>query len=581
MAAAAPMPWGENRKEASRVGVCRTLPESARLRTEYEPFPVPYPLPFRILREGSVAVRRFFPFDPASESDLAARAGQLEGAWDERRRGPVARALGAYLRRIGPRPAQERALERLASPGALAVVTGQQAGLFTGAAFTAWKAVTAIRLAAALERQLGRPVVPVFWIASDDHDYHEVAEAWTVDGSGCRLRLHLPPAPSRRSAGDIPVPAAAGRLIDAFSAAVGGGVRAEGVREMLRVTWQASRGGSLADWFARQMTALFGDHGLVLLDPMTPEFRELALPTLLRAVHAAPAVSRCLRDGAAEMESAGLSPPLAVEEGHLHVFHYAGGVGGPRLALFRQGDQVTTRGGEVAWRWSELLTRMEAAPREFSPDAVVRPAVECDLLPVLVHVCGPGEAAYLAQARRVWEVLGVSPPVLAPRAGLTVVPEEERDLLARLRVSIHDLWFDGDGAIQRFASARSPLDVRVRFAAERQAIRERYEALIRDLSAVSPGLAEVGASNLARVLWQLGYLERKAMQHERRRERVAVAALRAAREWLFPGGRLQEAILCFPALLARAGLGLVDALVSTAPVEPGDAVAHYLVHVVY
>lgn len=561
------------------MGACHATHPAGRMRIAFEPFEAPYPSPFRDMFGHFALVQTFFPYDPWSLETYRSRWREVDADWDRTRRADLVEALSLYLQSHGGRPAQRANLEKLARPGTVAVVAGQQAGLFTGPALTAWKAISVIRLAATLEKQLGFPVVPLFWIASEDHDHREASQAWVVDAADRLLCLQLPPLPPHRSIGDLPVPPTASNLIDQLLEGAANAPGVSEVRQILWSTWQAAQGQSLSDWFAHQMIALFGDQGLLLVDPMQPHFRRAAKPILLRAVEAAPAIAQALDEGARVMEEAGFHAPLQFEAGYLHLFHYVGGPGGPRLALIRDGDRVTTRKGEVSFHWSELPRRIAAEPGSFSPGVVLRPAVEWEVLPVLAHVCGVGEAAYLAQAARVWDVLGVRVPVLVPRLGMTVVPVEEREVLAQCGVSVQELWEEGDDVLQRIASQRSPLDVRARFALEREAICRRYEALIQDLALISPGLAELGAANLGRVLGQLDYLERKALQHERRRERGVLDGIRRARLWLFPRGRLQEEVLCLPALLARTGMDFLEAIAATAPVRLGSPVAHYVAHV--
>lgn len=492
-------------------------------------------------------------------SDLRSRAEAIDARW-RGDRGMLAAALAAYQTEIGGNVAAAR---RLGESGAVAVVAGQQAGLFTGPLFAIYKALTLLDLARRCEAALDRPVVPVYWVASEDHDFDEVASTWGDDAAGeiVRLTLPRPAGAGRRSVGDLEL-----RAEDAvrLQQRLVGLVPQPDPRARARLEGCWCPGQGLAGWFARQLAALFAERGLVILDPMLAPLRRAALPLASLAWERAPDVEAELAAGAERLQRVGFGAALEPEPGHTHLFARLDGE--RQLLLHRQGVAVTRQG--------ERVDVAALAPDELSYGVALRPVVEAVLLPVLAHVSGPGEVAYQAQIGGVFATLGVDAPPVVPRLGLTLVPPDAAPFAAA-GAGLRRLRGEPLVLVDQVLARESGLDVAARFAAEQADMRARYAALERDLTEVSPSLAGIVRANLERVLAQLDYLERKARQHRRRGHREFVRAAAAARNRLFPRGRLQEQALNVWPFLLRFGVVWLDSLCDALPSAPGHHVARW------
>ncbi|MBX5476721.1 MAG: bacillithiol biosynthesis cysteine-adding enzyme BshC [Clostridia bacterium] len=527
-------------------------------------------------------VAGLYPAHPFAAEAYARRARWLDDGWPEahggaaaarEHRAALARALAAYQERAGNSAAARERASRLREPDAVVVVTGQQAGLFTGPAYTAYKAATVVRLAERLERELGRPVVPVFWIASEDHDYDEAAAVSGFDAAGRRLPYRLPPAPALRSVGTLPVPPAARRM----AAELVDGVAPEGSpgREWVAAAVVSSleRSRTLGEWFARQMAALFEHAGLVLLDPMSPEIRRLASAPLAALMARPEAVSEALAEGERRVRAAGFAPQMPIDERSLHLFRY---VQGRRLALVRDGDRAATRHGEWSIDLARLPEAIAAEPEMFSPAAPLRPLVQDWLLPTVAQVGGPGELAYLPEVLPVYGVAGWQPPVWTPRLSATVVWPEWAEQAAQWGVEV-ETFFDDAAWRARLQARLAEVDglaVDALFAEVREEIERAYARAIRALrERVSPHLEPIGRANLDHVRRQLAYFEGKARQHQRRAHRDEWRRWQRLRDALAPLGRPQERDYCVFALFGRFGRDAWREFVETAPLPPASSVA--------
>ena len=505
-----------------------------------------YPAFFVHYQRDFERVRPFFTYNPHEEGAFARRAEALERQAHRPPREAVAEALYSYNRSLGAEEPALEAARRLADPRAVVVVGGQQPGLATGPLYTIYKALAVLRWARQLADALGRPVVPVFWLATEDHDLEECNQLHVLDERGRLQRLRLPWAVPGG-----PPPVGTLPLVPASRALVREVVRLAGAGEddpyarLLEEERAAAR--TLGEWVARLLARLFSGQGLVVLDPMQPALRQLSRPLLQRAVVRRETIHRELAAAARRLERRGYRPALDIEPEHAHLFHYDGR---RRAALLWREGRFTDRHGRISLTPGALARELEARPEAFSPNVVLRPMVQDWLLPVVAFVVGPGEVQYLAQLRDVYPLFGLEMPVLVPRPGFTLVTPEAVERLRRYGLAVGDVLADPAGCRQRALAALDPLGIDGRFEDLRRRLKELYAELLDDLERVRPELRGLGQHNLGRILAQVDYLHRKTWQHHRRRHRQAVRDLAWLENSLRPAGQAQERVHnIFPYLL--------------------------------
>jgi bacillithiol biosynthesis cysteine-adding enzyme BshC len=537
-----------------------------------------YPALFADLAEHPSRVSRFFPLGPGDPESWCRRADAVDLLWHgtagAERRAALQAALAAWHARLGPHPAQAQNLAALGAPGALVVVTGQQPGLLGGPLYTLYKALGAVVRAEQAAAVLGRPVVPVFWVASEDHDWSEISRADVIGPDGGAVHLRLSGVGDFRSAGHVPVPPEArrlvGRLMDMHPPRGSGAA----VAAQLLAGLQRPGRNSLADWFSWQLHHLLGPLGLLVYDPMEPALRRLAAPVLAGAADRAARANAAIERAGEALRAAGYAPGLDLESDHLHLFSY---VGGRRLALHLEDGRVRTRDGQVDWSPADLARRASAEPTGFSPNVALRPIVQDATLPVLCQLAGPGEAAYLAQLVDVYALWDRPVPMVTPRPGATVVLPEDRAAADAAGVEIPELRGHLTTVLDRVAFRRAPVDVAPLVAGERERLRHWYADLERRLGEAAPTLPPLVRTNAGRVEYQLDYLERKVHQHLRRAHRDVLGVVRAAAGRLFPAGGLQErGTIAYPYLFAE-GPAFIDGLKAALEACPAPFGRHLLI----
>jgi len=496
-------------------------------------------------------VARFYAHDPAREDSYKAAAAALDYP-DERRAALVA----ALRQQSGP----SLQLDLLAQPGAVAVATGQQVGLFSGPCYTVYKALTAVKLAQKLTGQ-GIPTVPVFWLATEDHDFAEVSHCW-VFGTDCRpVRLAVDEdGASARPVGEIaPQAFPTGQLracLEPFPFAA----------EVISLVEESySPGRALGAAFRRLLERLLPACGILYLDPMQPAVRALAAPLLARAVEAVPDLINGLLERSRELEAAGYHAQVQVEPESSLLF------------LLENGRRVALRRAEGAYLAGQRrLSAAEVAARagDLSPNALLRPLVQDFLLPTVASVCGPAEVAYLAQSEVLYRALLGRMPVCVPRRAFTLVDTRSARLMRRYGLNI-DALFHGEEALrERIAQRLVPPALERTFQAARAGTLEQVERLRTGLAGYDATLAAALDTSRAKILYQLSKIERKAGREALRRNERAAGEAGCLHGLLYPNKRLQERLYTILPFLAKHGLDLPERLYENVHLDCPDHVLY-------
>ncbi|HEV8355134.1 MAG TPA: bacillithiol biosynthesis cysteine-adding enzyme BshC [Gemmatimonadales bacterium] len=455
-------------------------------------------------------------------------------------------------------PGLDAIIGRLRQPGALVVTTGQQTGLFTGPAYTVSKALSARGLALVLERRWRRPVVPVFWVPADDHDFDEVATVSWLGADGGLVTASLPPrAPEAplTPLGREPLGAAVLEGLDRFERSFPDAATSGETVAWLRRHYRPEA--AVAGAFAGAMAQLLAPLGIGCLDGGHPAVKRKSAPLILRALTRAPELDRALLAQAEALAAEGRDAGVPVGDRAALVF-LDGTLGRDRLVA--DGSGFHTRRSKTRISLQELERIAAEAPERLSGNVLLRPVLESALLPTSAYVAGPGELRYLELAAAVYRGLEVPRQQPVPRwSGVLVEPRVTR-VLAKYGAGLAEL-LDDDGALEaRIAREALPQGAEAAFAALRAAIDRGYEPVVRAVAEVDPTLERPAASARGQALHAVGELEKKALQHARKRSATELAQIARVRLAVRPEGKPQERVLTMAGFLARYGGGLLGAL---------------------
>ena len=506
-------------------------------------------------------VRRFYAGSPFDDHWKQGTTPSLQAD-----RSALVDALEAQSRTLGAGESTFANLQRLRD-GARAVVTGQQVGLFGGPLLTLLKAATAIRKAQVASEH-GVPHVPIFWMATEDHDLDEVNQAAFLGKQGVEtLRSSF--------AGHRQQPVGGLLLGDAIESAL---ARAEEllnyapITELLRASY--TPGDTLASAFGKFLTGVFHEHGLIVMDASTRAFHQMGAPVLRYAIEHADELRDTLLARTKELEQAGYAAQVLVNDDSSLLFLVD--ESGNRLALKR----LPTTGGEREWKAGthtysdpELLDILAAEPERLSPNALLRPIFQDSILPTSAYVGGPAEIAYFAQCQPLFQrILGTVTPVL-PRLSATLIPPAIRIVMDQHELNLRDAMTTADDLSQRLAARAMPVEGKRRIASAGNALDGELNDVQRWMESMDANLGRSAGVAANKMRYQMNRLRRLAANWQLERETFLRKHADAITRTLFPDQHVQERLLSGVQLLAMSSVDLPSFLVENAEQEcPGHRV---------
>ncbi len=513
------------------------------------------------------AMRGWYGADPFA-MQWAQHSPELTAEQRER----LANALHAQAGSFGAGPQATANIEKLRD-GAAAVVTGQQVGLFGGPLLTLLKAATAIRKAQDATRHSGREHVPVFWLASEDHDLAEVDQvALPTKTQVVTLKLGLDGS-RKQPVGSLPLgvsPSGAETLeqtLDHACELLGWAPACDLLRECY------TPGATLGGAFGKLISQVFSKFGLLVMDAARREFHALGAGVLRGALEHADVLEQELLARSSELERVGYHAQVLIVPGHSLLF-LLDAESGARVPL-RRTAEGTWKAGARVYATAELLDILNRQPERLSPNALLRPVFQDAILPTAAYVAGPAEIAYFAQSAVIYErLLGRVTPVL-PRLSATLVSPGAATLMAGQEVGLSQVWEAKtvDALALRLGARAMPVEGKRKLAAVGNAMDAELTALTGYMTAMSVELGRAAAVSASKMRYQMNRLRRMAAAFEVQKEASLRKQATAILLDLFPEAHLQERLLGGVLFLARHGEGLPKLLVEHAGQEcPGHRV---------
>jgi bacillithiol biosynthesis cysteine-adding enzyme BshC len=444
-----------------------------------------------------------------------------------------------------------RNLERLGN-GAVAIVTGQQVGLFTGPAYSLYKAITAAACAEELSRR-GVDAVPVFWLATEDHDLAEINHAaWSTRTGLAEFILPGRPVEEGHRVGEIALGEAITASVVTAMDTLEGPYSAE-VARALRESY--TPGDTYGAAFGKLMTRLVAGRGIIFLDPLDSRLHHFASGIYRRAIDDAEALGDALLGRSKELERGGFHAQVKVTRESTLLFYNLDGV---RQPLRRRGEKF--HAGAATFSHAELQAAIAATPEAFTPNVLLRPVVQDTLLPTAAYVGGPAEIAYMAQAQVVYKHLLGRMPAILPRASFTLVEPPIARLLKKYGLDFRDVMRGRQHLRGRMEMKSLPRALGGRFATDEKALRRLLAAYRKPLGHLDKTLTGALDSTESKILHQFLKLKGKAGRAENFRTGILDRHERILVDALYPHRGLQERTLsCLPALAAY-GPELLDDL---------------------
>lgn len=513
-----------------------------------------YPAGSRLVADylaGHPGALAFFQGDPSLAASYQAAAEGVATRFDRTARVRAVEVVHAPTSTVRAR------LGRLVDEGGFFVTTGQQPGLFTGPLYSVYKALSAVRLAETLEQQLGKPVVPLFWVASEDHDWTEVDHTYTVSVGNELRRLGLDGAVEHgdRSIHRVTMGDAVAPVLEEFLAlSPDNDFKAECARQ-LRSAYSPDN--TMGQAFTEVLAQWFGPLGMAFVDAAALPLKDASRALLTSALDESVEHETLLGKSAERLRGAGYHVQVPILPHGVNLF-LEGGAGRERVYRSGRGFRLRHSGERLTRR--QVLDRASFDRRALSPNVLLRPVVESTVFPVISYVAGPGEIAYFAQLAELFESCGVRMPVIRPRFAVTVIEPKIRKVLDKLNLSLQDLARPYGELAGEVVREDVPPAVHQALDDLRRGIGRGVDRLSHATAILDPTL-KGPAKHVRTVAFDaLEHVRRKVIHSLKREKHTTLRQLEKAQLHLYPRGGSQERSLNAYYYLARYGGEFLQAL---------------------
>jgi bacillithiol synthase len=511
-------------------------------------------------------VSAFYAHPPTEQGILDAVREVRLG--EETRRG-VVEVLREQNERLGANEETTRNLDRLAN-GAVAIVTGQQVGLFSGPEYSVFKAVSAVRFAQEITSR-GIDAVPVFWLASEDHDLGEVNQSfWGTRAGLTKYELPADPKSEGRRVGEITFGEAIETIVTQAADSLEGPFAGE-VANALRESY--TRSDNFGSAYGKLMARLLRGRGLVFIDSLDARLHRLALNVFRRALNDAGALNEELAARSKELENGRFHAQVKVPADATLLFY---SVDGRRTPVRRRDNRFLA--GDYEFSLDELSAAIDSTPEAISPSVLLRPVMQDALLPTAAYIGGPSEVAYLAQAQVVYErILGRMPAIL-PRSSFTLVEPAVARALAKYDLDFRDLLLGPQHVRARMEQKAIPSALGRQFEADEEKLRDLLKSYAGPIEKLDRTLLGTLESVQEKMLYQFTKLKEKIGRAENFRTGVLDNHEQILFDSLFPNHDLQERALCGLPFVAAYGSELFEELARLSSIPEsadGRSCAHH------
>ncbi|PAD39968.1 bacillithiol biosynthesis cysteine-adding enzyme BshC [Terribacillus sp. 7520-G] len=482
------------------------------------------------------SIMESFDFTPFHQDSYESRLKELEARKYPREE--LAELLHRRNKEWGADQATFQNIDRLADPQAVAVVGGQQAGLFTGPLLTLHKITSIIALASEQSEKLGAPVIPVFWIAGEDHDVEEINHIFLPirnDMKKLKWKQHLT---GKIAASDIKLD---NGLTHAFLEEVIASLpETAHTKDMHRIIGDIlHQSETFVDFFAKLIHYLYKDSGLVLLDSGDPELRNIERPFFRELIEKQREISHGVYGASQRLQQMGYTDVLGAEMEDGNLFCY---IEGERTLLVRDAEgKWRGKSDEAIFTEEELLHIAESSPERLSNNVVTRPLMQDYLLPVLAFIAGPGEIQYWANLKPGFEAVGFKMPPVMPRLSFTLLDSKVEKLLGRYRLSLEKAITAGVEAEKiHYLAAQQQPPIAVISEQVKQAMAELHAPLRHSAASIADDLGSLAEKNLRHLEEDIDFLVKRMESRIKEQHRVALSHFDHIQCALHPQNGLQE-----------------------------------------
>lgn len=435
------------------------------------------------------------------------------------------------------------------------VIAGQQAGLLTGPLYTIHKVISILQLAKEKEESLGVKVVPVFWIAGEDHDMDEINHTFVAKNKKMKKTIFYDRNPKKASASEseLSVEDCRSWIEEIFKTYP----ETNFTKDVLKFVDAAlKKSNTYVDFFAHLITKIFANSGLILVDSHHPELRKLEIPFFKRIISKYKEVQEGLRNQQEVIKELGYKPIIETKSHAVHIFME---IDNERVLLEEHQGKFVGKDGAHSFSYEELMEEMERNPARFSNNVVTRPLMQEYVFPTLAFIGGPGELAYWSELQQVFHTVGFQMPPVVPRLTITYVERDIATDLFDLQLRESDPFLnDVDKLRENWLSNRVEEPIDDHFEKAKKEIADIHISLQQFVKKIEPGLGAFAGKNELKINEQIELLERMLKRNVEKKYEVQLNKFRRIQFALRPLGAPQERVWNVCYYLNQFGLDFVD-----------------------
>jgi bacillithiol synthase len=429
-------------------------------------------------------------------------------------------------------------IDLLLNDNTVAIITGQQVGLFSGPLYTLYKTLTALKLTEHLSRQYpDYNFVPVFWLEGEDHDIEEVTSFTLFNSANELLRIQYQ---YEDKTGGKNIGAVGELCFDDSIAALFDNLRksllpteySQKVIELFETAYQ--KGMTFSRAFIHLFSVLLEDSGLIFFDPHNSTTKKILTPIFNQELNNISQTCKLVitQSELVEQQYHAQVKPRSV---NLFMFHNGG-----RYALEPHPDGFSLKGTRKTFSLNDVLDLLHSDPNIFSPNVVLRPICQDYLFPTLAYIAGPSEIAYFAQFKSLYEHFNIPEPIIYPRASATILEERIKKVIDKFDLKVEDFLGDIDILKGKIANDISDFKVEELFSNTSGTISESLTSLKGGLESIDPTLVPAMENTLTKMQVALNGLKEKTFAAQKRQHDISLRQLDKVSINIFPNSKLQE-----------------------------------------
>ena len=508
---------------------------------------------------GSAELQSFFHYDYKNDSDYVHRLDELKNR--SFIRNELADHIESFMSRFAHSDNIGANIAKLRQEDSVAVIGGQQAGILTGPLYTIHKIISIIKLAEQKEAELGVPIVPVFWIAGEDHDYHEVNHVYVLNNNKQEKWIYPEKNLEKKMISEVCLNKdLCYSWVEEIMETYG---ETEHTKEVLAFALDSLNSAeSFVDFFATIIMELFKDYGLLIVDSGNKELRKLETDYFMKQINDHREITSAVFNQQQKTSAAGFANMIDISESAANLFYYDEKENERILLQFdEESSRFTSKNGEVSFSFDELKGIAAEYPEKLSNNVVTRPLMQEWLFPTLAFIGGPGEIAYWSELKLVFDHFGLKMPPLVPRLNITILERSIEKDIEELDLELTEVLISGTNKHElKFIDSLKDREVEELFSNVKSVLVQQYGQVREKSNEIDPALIPLLEKNETILMNQISFMEGKIVEAVCRKHDHILRKFTRVENALRPGGSPQERVWNPFYYLNKFGLGFISDL---------------------